>query len=450
MSFIRYSPVDQPYRITSGFGKRNTGITSASRDHKGLDFGAKTPNVDGDNVYAVADGKVEKAGLGIGYGNVIYLQHASGYSTRYAHLSKMLVRTGDLVKAGQVIGKMGKTGIGSGTHLHFEVRVKGVAVNPRPFLMTDNVITYNPPRALLIEETRSIKTGGGDASALDKLLSYDDVTEEDVSAYWTSAEIFIPRIIATMNKVSSSLTRDVGSTNLRRFLKRDRGLILSPKVRKSLTAEINYILKSKKQGSSSIRPSTATTTGDQRVNPNDLSKVTWANAIFSSVQSSGNAILRSMLSSPSDIVKILDIENGPGNFVLSGQRSVSSSGFMGPLQIGMDAWREGPAKFSKHAANVTVGTLRGATMQNRAESPADLKVMAPGIVLYWNRAVSAHKQYINKLGATAKAASKPSDWRLLYAIHNQGGLGAAKLIATGNIPYPKQSADALIVLKQFR
>lgn len=447
MSFIKYSPVDQPYRLTSRFGTRNTGIKGASTYHKGLDFGAKRPNVDGDNVYAVADGVVEKAGPGTGYGNVIHLNHANGYSTRYAHLSKMLVKAGQSVKAGQVIGLMGKTGLGSGTHLHFEVRAKGVAVDPRPFLMTDNVVTYNPPSSLRIEETRSVGTNVGGTSFLNDQLAYTSISEEDVSAYVTSNEVFIPRIIATMNKVSDSLTPKMGSTNLRRFLRKDSRLILSPSVRKSLVAEINYILSLSNKGS--VNKPTVTA-GDQRVSPNDLSKITWANAIYANIQKSGNALLRSVISSPSDIVKILDIENGPGSFVLSGQKSVGGSGFMGPLQIGIDAWKDGPAKFSKHASNVTVGTLRGATMQNRAESPADLKVMAPGIVLYWNKAITAHKQFIVRLGAINKAASKPSDWRLLYAIHNQGGLGAAKLIATGNIPYPKQSKEALAVLKQFR
>lgn len=449
MSFIKYSPVDQPYRLTSRFGNRSTGISGASTYHKALDFGAKKPNVDGDNVYAVADGIVEKAGPGAGYGNVIYINHANQYSTRYAHLSKMMVKAGQSVKAGQVIGLMGKTGIGSGTHLHFEVRVKGVAVDPKPFLMTDNVVTYNPPTSLRVEETRSVPAKRGGPSSLNNMLAYDSVSEEDVSAYLMSDEIFIPRIIATMNKVSDSLTTNMGSTNLRRFLRKDKRLILSPSVRKSLTTEINYILNLGKQGVGGGSKVT-TTAGDQRVSPNSLAKVTWANAIYANIQKSGNAILKSMIASPSDIVKLLDIENGPGNFVLSGSKSVGGSGFMGPLQIGIDAWKDGPAKFSKHASNVTVGTLRGATMQNRAESPADLNVMAPGIVLYWNKAVTAHKQFISKLGATSKASSKPGDWRLLYAIHNQGGLGAARLIATGIIPYPKQSKEALAVLKQFR
>lgn len=448
MSFIKYSPVDQPYRLTSRFGKRNTGIVGSSKSHKGLDFGAKRPNVDGDNVYAVADGVVEKAGLGTGYGNVIYLNHSNGYSTRYAHLSKILVKVGQSVKAGQVIGLMGKTGIGSGTHLHFEVRAKGVAVDPRPFLMTDDVVTYNPPVSLRIEETRSVSAKPNGTLPLNNILAYDSISEEDVSAYLTSNEIFIPRIIATMNKVSDSLTTNMGSTNLRRFLRKDRRLILTPSIRKTLTAEINYILSLGKRKAANVRPNVAA--GDQRVSPNSLSKVTWANAIHANIQESGNALLRGMISSPSDIVRLLDIENGPGSSVLSGGKSVGSSGFMGPLQIGMDAWKDGPAKFSKHASDVTVGTLRGATMQNRAESPADLKVMAPGIVEYWNKAVTAHKQFIARLGAGAKAANKPSDWRLLYAIHNQGGLGAARLIATGVIPYPKQSEEALAVLKQFR
>ena len=70
------------------------------------------------------------SGWGGGYGLCAYIDHGGGYSTRYGHASKIIVSTGDVVKKGQVIGYVGSTGDSSGPHLHFEIRVNGVAQNP--------------------------------------------------------------------------------------------------------------------------------------------------------------------------------------------------------------------------------------------------------------------------------------------------------------------------------
>jgi murein DD-endopeptidase MepM/ murein hydrolase activator NlpD len=112
--------------VTSLFGPRNTGIAGASRNHKGVDLGIPR----GTSVVAMRDGTVTKAGWGTGYGNVIYIKHDEGYETRYAHLTSFNVRPGTKVKQGQVIGKSGNTGVGSGPHLHFEIRKNGSAINP--------------------------------------------------------------------------------------------------------------------------------------------------------------------------------------------------------------------------------------------------------------------------------------------------------------------------------
>jgi murein DD-endopeptidase MepM/ murein hydrolase activator NlpD len=112
--------------VTSLFGPRNTGIAGASRNHKGVDLGIPR----GSSVVAMRDGTVTKAGWGTGYGNVIYIKHDDGYETRYAHLTSFNVRPGTKVKQGQVIAKSGNTGVGSGPHLHFEIRKGGVAMNP--------------------------------------------------------------------------------------------------------------------------------------------------------------------------------------------------------------------------------------------------------------------------------------------------------------------------------
>lgn len=451
MSFIRHSPVDQPYRFTSGFGPRNTGIKGASKVHKGLDFGAKKPNVDGDNVYAVADGRVEKAGPGTGYGNVIYLQHSSGYSTRYAHLSKMLVKAGDTVKAGQVIGKMGKTGLGSGTHLHFEVRVKGVAVDPRPFLITDNEVTYNPTQSLVIEERTALKAtpGARGTSALNQVLSYDSVTEKDITAYWTDSDIFIPRIIATMNRVSDNLSSKMGSTNLRRFLKRDRALMLTPKVRKTLVAEINYILKLSAnpnakatsdilQRNKQYKAQTVGATGNRK---------TWAEATFAEVQKRGSADLKMFITSVDDVVSILKIEEGREPMPTN---TVNEAGFMGPFQVGMAAWLDGPANFSPYPRNIQGRVLRAATREMRVGTPADIKVMAPGIVVYWNKSLAGFKQALNKLGVGGKLNRLPRNWKVLYFIHNQGAAGAAGILAGQHRISGNQSKEAVAIYNEMR
>lgn len=101
------------------FGKTRSGGTQL---HGGVDIGADV----GTGVLAAEDGVVTKAGVGTGYGNVIYVDHRGGFQTRYAHLSEMKVKVGDIVKKGELIGESGKTGNASGPdilpHLHFEIR----------------------------------------------------------------------------------------------------------------------------------------------------------------------------------------------------------------------------------------------------------------------------------------------------------------------------------------
>lgn len=113
---------------TSGFGPRVHPVSGAKKDHKGVDF-AYAGHVTKDAL-AACDGKVTKAGVGSGYGNVVYIQHVNGSGqvmaeTRYAHLDKIYVSVGQQVSAGQPIGKEGNTGIGTGAHLHFELRLAG-------------------------------------------------------------------------------------------------------------------------------------------------------------------------------------------------------------------------------------------------------------------------------------------------------------------------------------
>ena len=123
-------PVRGNYRATSGFGYRRDPINGGRRLHAGSDFaGARgTPIVSG------GAGTVIFAGRQSGYGLMVEIQHAHGYTTRYAHLSRIRVSEGERVSLGERIGDMGNTGRSTGTHLHYEVRRNGTPVNPMTFI----------------------------------------------------------------------------------------------------------------------------------------------------------------------------------------------------------------------------------------------------------------------------------------------------------------------------
>jgi len=117
-------------RASSGFGKRKAPTRGASSNHKGQDWAVPT----GTAVMASNGGTVVKAGWGSGYGYVVYINHADGRQTRYAHLSKVLVSVGQTVKQGEKIALSGNTGISSGPHVHFEILINGKQVNPLNYL----------------------------------------------------------------------------------------------------------------------------------------------------------------------------------------------------------------------------------------------------------------------------------------------------------------------------
>ncbi|HEY4067055.1 MAG TPA: M23 family metallopeptidase, partial [Burkholderiaceae bacterium] len=113
-------------RVTSGFSMRLHPILNTWKQHKGVDFGAPT----GTPIRVVGDGTVDFAGWQNGYGNVVEVQHADGFSTLYAHMSRIDVKTGAHVAQGQHIGAVGMTGWATGPHLHFEFKVGGVQEDP--------------------------------------------------------------------------------------------------------------------------------------------------------------------------------------------------------------------------------------------------------------------------------------------------------------------------------
>jgi murein DD-endopeptidase MepM/ murein hydrolase activator NlpD len=129
----RLIPTAVPVReaaLGSPFGIRTDPIAGLRAMHEGIDFNAEA----GTPVVAAADGVVLSAGWQGDFGNMIEVDHGAGLTTRYAHLSRMSARPGTMIKRGEPIGTVGNTGRSTGSHLHFEVRVAGVAQNPARFL----------------------------------------------------------------------------------------------------------------------------------------------------------------------------------------------------------------------------------------------------------------------------------------------------------------------------
>ncbi len=121
-------PLKDSFRYTSGFGPR------WGRMHEGTDFAAAY----GTPIYATADGVVTFSGWSSGYGRLVKIQHEFGIETRYGHQSQLLVKVGQRVSRGEQIGAMGNSGRSTGTHLHYEVRVQGKAVNPMIYIKAAN------------------------------------------------------------------------------------------------------------------------------------------------------------------------------------------------------------------------------------------------------------------------------------------------------------------------
>ena len=116
--------------MTSSFGYRRDPFNGSGAMHSGIDFKGRS----GQPVLSAARGTITHAGWKSGYGKTVEITHGNGLMTRYAHLSGIQVKAGQKVKRGIQVGAMGSTGRSTGTHLHFEVRLNGAAINPLPFL----------------------------------------------------------------------------------------------------------------------------------------------------------------------------------------------------------------------------------------------------------------------------------------------------------------------------
>ncbi len=113
-------------RVTSGFGQRRHPILGYSRQHNGVDYGVPT----GTPVWTVGDGRVVRAGWAGGYGRLVVVEHMNGWSSQYAHLSKINVKVGQKIRQKDVIGHVGSSGLATGPHLHYELKKNGSFVNP--------------------------------------------------------------------------------------------------------------------------------------------------------------------------------------------------------------------------------------------------------------------------------------------------------------------------------
>lgn len=119
-------PVKEPIRISSGFGMRYHPVYRIRKFHTGIDI----PKTKGTPVYATGNGIVTRKGYCSGYGNYIEIEHAGGFRSFYAHLSRTMVNTGDLVSITQQIACVGNTGVATGNHLHYEIRKGKCFLNP--------------------------------------------------------------------------------------------------------------------------------------------------------------------------------------------------------------------------------------------------------------------------------------------------------------------------------
>jgi len=122
-------PVNVPY-TSSSYGWRRDPIFGKRAFHEGIDFSA----AHGESIYATAGGIVVHSGKSGAYGNLVTINHGGGFETRYAHISKILVKKGDIVKKQDLIAYVGNTGRSTGPHLHYEIRLNKKSLDPKQYL----------------------------------------------------------------------------------------------------------------------------------------------------------------------------------------------------------------------------------------------------------------------------------------------------------------------------
>ncbi|MBM9511407.1 M23 family metallopeptidase [Desulfogranum marinum] len=132
LSILEKTPIGRPLptKISSRFGRRKDPLNKKSAFHEGLDFKGNT----GDKIRATGGGTVKTSTYSRGWGNYIVIDHHNGYKTLFAHLSKRLVKKGENVTRGMVIGHVGNTGRSTGSHLHYEIQLHGKPIDPMKYI----------------------------------------------------------------------------------------------------------------------------------------------------------------------------------------------------------------------------------------------------------------------------------------------------------------------------
>jgi murein DD-endopeptidase MepM/ murein hydrolase activator NlpD len=157
-------PSDKPVKsaeFTSGYGVRSDPFSGGAARHMGIDLAGPQ----GTPIYATADGVVSEAGYNNGgYGNLVKLDHGKGIETRYGHMSSIMVKPGQRVTRGMQIGRMGSTGRSTGSHLHYEVRIDGRAVNPIPFMKSNDYLLAMQKNGAGTHSMDAVALGGPQAA----------------------------------------------------------------------------------------------------------------------------------------------------------------------------------------------------------------------------------------------------------------------------------------------
>jgi murein DD-endopeptidase MepM/ murein hydrolase activator NlpD len=173
-SMLMKTPVDGA-RISSRFGRRFHPVLGYNRMHKGIDFAVPK----GTPVMAAGSGAVTYAGWASGFGNLVVVTHTNGYSTAYGHLSRFApgVKKGARVRQGQIVAYSGATGIATGPHLHYEVRVNGAQVNPTNIKMANGRTLSGQERRAFLTERARVDQMVASLPVNDKLVQSVDLRE---------------------------------------------------------------------------------------------------------------------------------------------------------------------------------------------------------------------------------------------------------------------------------
>ena len=180
------------FRVSSPFGMRT--LNGRTAMHNGIDIGrnlSPEQSIDGADIVAVADGRVLHSHFSESAGNMVVIDHGAGIETRYMHNSENLVKAGQQVRQGEVIARVGNTGVSFGAHLHFDIRIDGQFVDPLDYVNGDDEMRYQTVEAMpewarpVIQELidKGILNGGD--NGLD--LSMDMIRQLVVTDRWLKA-----------------------------------------------------------------------------------------------------------------------------------------------------------------------------------------------------------------------------------------------------------------------